>query len=112
MADYSRWWRFGTFMFGVGNVVGAIYHVAIGEMTPAIVHAGVAAVSFVIWQTVFSRRTDSEPVAEAVPEIDSQIDNLQRAVDAIALEVERVGEGQRFAQKILEERRAESNVEK
>jgi hypothetical protein len=108
MANRGGWWRWGTFAFGVANVVGVVYHVIIGEMTPAIVHAGVAAVSLVMWQTMFARRTESDVLEPATsPEIDSHIDNLQRAVDAIAVEVERIGEGQRFAQKILEDRRAE-----
>jgi len=102
--EYSRWWRVGTLLFGVANIVGAIYHVAIGEMTPAMIHGGVAAGSFLLWMTVFSRPGEAQVTAD-MPEMESHIDNLQRSVDAIALEVERIGEGQRFAQKILEDRR-------
>jgi hypothetical protein len=36
----------------------------------------------------------------------ARLDRLEQAVDSIAVEVERVGEGQRFATKLLSERSA------
>ena len=108
MSGRSRWWRVGAIVFVVGNVAGVIYHVVIGEMGAAMGHAGVAAGTVVLWQTVFSRKSgrEDEVTTTADPqEIDSHLDHLEKSVDAIALEVERLGEGQRFAQKILEGRR-------
>ena len=103
MAERSQWWRAAAVIFVVGNLASAIYHVAIGEMGPAAGHAGVAVGTIVFWLTVFSRRNEPEYTA-APQQIDSQLDHLQQSVDAIALEVERLGEGQRFAQKILQAR--------
>ena len=105
MAERRRWWRIAAAIFVVGNVASAIYHVAVGEMGQAAGHAGLAVGTVVFWLTVFSRKAEPDQTA-APQQIDSQIDHLQQSVDAIALEVERLGEGQRCAQKILQARLA------
>jgi len=46
----------------------------------------------------------SLPPDDRLDQIVQQIATLQRAVDATSLEVERLGEGQRFAAKLLAER--------
>ncbi len=38
------------------------------------------------------------------PELDARITRVEQAVDAVAIEVERVGEGQRYLTKLLAER--------
>ena len=108
MALRRGWVRAVTVIFAVGNVAGAIYHMAIGEMGAAVGHAAVAAGAILLWLTVFSPRDVAVPAA-GDQQIDSHLDHLQQSLDAIALEVERVGEGQRFAQKILETRRGDEN---
>jgi hypothetical protein len=45
-----------------------------------------------------------QPVAPKMDEIAPRLDRLEHAVDAIAIEVERISEGQRFVTKILSER--------
>lgn len=104
MAMRSGWWRVAAMIFAVGNAAAAIYHVAIGEMGAAGGHAGVAAGTLLLWFTLRSHRSVPEYTA-GPQQIDSHLDHLQQSLDAIALEVERVGEGQRFAQKVLEARR-------
>src|SRR3954468_8619475 len=57
----------------------------------------------------FARRMDRRGGAAQVPnEIASQLTHLNQAVDAIALEVERISEGQRFATRLLSEQREAS----
>lgn len=46
----------------------------------------------------------SAPPARIAPEIQSQLVRMEQAIDAIAVEVERVAEGQRFATRLLSER--------
>lgn len=104
MALRSGWWRIATAIFAVGNAVAAIYHVAIGEMGAAAGHAGVAAGTVLLWFTLRSHNSIPEDTT-GPQQIDSHLDHLQQSLDAIALEVERLGEGQRFAQKVLEGRR-------
>lgn len=54
----------------------------------------------------FARRMDRKAVAPQVPaEVTQQLNHLAQAVDAIALEVERISEGQRFATRLLSEQR-------
>jgi hypothetical protein len=54
----------------------------------------------------FARRMDRRGgVAQIPTEISSQLAHLNQAVDAIALEVERISEGQRFTARLLSEQR-------
>lgn len=54
----------------------------------------------------FARRLDhrSAPAPSATPEIQGQLTRMEQAIEAIAVEVERVSEGQRFATRLLAER--------
>jgi hypothetical protein len=42
------------------------------------------------------------------PEITSRLERIEQAVDSIAIEVERISEGQRFTTKLLTERASDS----
>jgi hypothetical protein len=54
----------------------------------------------------FARRMDRGAARSAVsPEISTQLTQLNQAVDAIALEVERISEGQRYTTRLLAEQR-------
>jgi hypothetical protein len=54
----------------------------------------------------FSRRMDRRGGTAQIPnEVSSQLAHLNQAVDAIALEVERISEGQRFTTRLLSEQR-------
>lgn len=55
--------------------------------------------------TVLKRRP-----REQAPLDDSRLQHLEQAIDAIALEVERISEGQRFTTKLLAERQADGAV--
>lgn len=54
----------------------------------------------------FARRMDRRSAPAQVPsEVSAQLEHLNRAVDAIALEVERISEGQRFTTRLLTDQR-------
>lgn len=53
----------------------------------------------------FGRRMDRRGAAQIPNEISSQLTHLNQAVDAIALEVERISEGQRFTTRLLSEQK-------
>jgi hypothetical protein len=54
----------------------------------------------------FARRMDRKGVNTQIPnELSAQLTQLNQAVDAIALEVERISEGQRFTTRLLSEQR-------
>ena len=52
-----------------------------------------------------ARRMDREAASPRVPpEVIQRLERIEQAVDSIALEVERISEGQRFTTKLLAER--------
>jgi len=53
----------------------------------------------------FARRMDRKAVQQVPAEVTAQLGQLSQAVDAIALEVERISEGQRFTTRLLSEQR-------
>src|SRR5256885_8918340 len=55
-----------------------------------------------------ARRMDRRSVQQVSPEVSAQLEHLNQAVDAIALEVERISEGQRFTTRLLTEQREAS----
>jgi hypothetical protein len=50
------------------------------------------------------RGTPAPPAPRFDPTDDARLEHLEQAVDAIAIEIERVSEGQRFVTKVLTER--------
>jgi hypothetical protein len=55
----------------------------------------------------FARRMDRRTAAPSLsPDTTARLERIEQAVDAIAIEVERVSEGQRYSSKILSELRA------
>jgi hypothetical protein len=53
----------------------------------------------------YARRVEREPLYPAFPtDLMERLDRMEHAIDSIAIEVERVSEGQRFTTKLLSER--------
>jgi hypothetical protein len=57
----------------------------------------------------FARRMDRDSKTKLAPEVTSRLERIEQAVDAIAIEVERISEGQRFTTKLLTERAGDAN---
>jgi hypothetical protein len=52
----------------------------------------------------YARRLEAEAVPARVPsEVVARLERMEQAIDAIALEVERIAEGQRFTARLLSE---------
>lgn len=49
-------------------------------------------------------RRDTQPVVSASPDTDRRLERIEHAIDAMAVEVERISEGQRFVTQLLSER--------
>jgi hypothetical protein len=63
------------------------------------------------WERVFERAGRDADRADAPSRgaaAEARLERLEQAVDAIAVEMERVGEGQRFVTKLLAERKTDS----
>ena len=53
----------------------------------------------------YARRLESQPTAPPVPiEVQARLERMEQAIDSIAIEVERISEGQRFTTRLLSER--------
>jgi hypothetical protein len=96
-----KFWRAALTISVIVNVFGLIWALITREMMHSAGHAVLLAATLAAWQGTYGRRDDDE-VAET-PQLDLHLDHLQQSVDAIALEVERIGEAQRFATKVLQE---------
>jgi hypothetical protein len=73
-----------------------------GEWMHGFAHVAALAAGFMGWQFFAYRDEDLSPVSELPPE--TRLDSLQNAVDSIALNVERIGEAQRYQEKLVKER--------
>ena len=81
----------------VGDVPPLAANVAIASM----VMLGVVIIGFPIARAL-ARRIDRTGISPRVPaEVTSQLAQLNQAVESIAIEVERISEGQRFTTKLL-----------
>jgi hypothetical protein len=55
-----------------------------------------------------ARRWDRESIQPRVaPEVAARLERIEQAVEAVAIEVERISEGQRFTTKLLSDRAAD-----
>ena len=105
-------------IFTLGNIAGGAYAGMMGEMRHAGLHVVLALVgAYVTWLVATRRRmADEAPRLAAAgagsPELSSRLTNLEQSLDAIAVEVERVGEGQRFMTRLFTERKVDDSEPK
>lgn len=95
-------WRLLAALFTVVNLAGAGYAMAQSEGQ----HAGVHVVLSLLGAYVFWRLAPialSRGAPAELP-VDDRLDHLQQSMDAVAIEVERIGEAQRFSTKLQAER--------
>ena len=115
MTRRAKLWRAGAILFGIINIAGMGLALAMDEMMHAMSHVfllfvGVGA--YLLWKAVTTwatpesddQRLQATPLPPSVRAstqqlADPRIDYLQRSIDALALEVERLGEAQRFREK-------------
>src|ERR1700694_5799078 len=97
MIRRSRLWQAVVAAFILINLGGAGFAIAMGEPAHAVGHAALLLVGYVGWLVAPWRRRQDLPPAQ-LP--DERIEYLQQSVDAVALEVERLGESQRFNEKL------------
>jgi hypothetical protein len=77
-----------------------------GELIPIVlfIMMGVTAIGWPIARAI-ARKMDREAVQPKVPpELMGRLERMEMAIDSIAVEVERISEGQRFTTKLLSER--------
>lgn len=71
----------------------------------AFIMVGVTAIGVPIARA-FARRIEREPARQPPlpPDVTARLERMEQALDSIAIEVERISEGQRFTTKLLAER--------
>ena len=109
MTRPSWLWRSAAALFVFINVAGAGYAATMGEPIHAAVHVAVLLGAYLGWRLgPWARR--QTPAPAQLP--DARLEYLQQSVDAVALEVERIGEAQRFSDKLRAERGEASPLKK
>ena len=56
---------------------------------------------------LIARRMDRQPVSLPLGAVEQRLERIEQAVETMAVEVERISEGQRFATRLLAERAGE-----
>lgn len=70
----------------------------------AFVMVGVTAIGVPLARA-YARRIEREPRQPSLPpDVNARLERMEQALDSIAIEVERISEGQRFTTKLLAER--------
>ena len=103
MAGRFKWWRLGAGLYFLINFVGAIYASVMDEEMHMMLHIFLLLLGIAVyagWRIGRRGKPEGQVRAEIPAE---RLEYLQQSVDAIALEVERVGEAQRFADKLRAE---------
>lgn len=104
MTRKTKLWRLAAAAWFILNAGGAIFAAARGESMHANVHVALLLVGVAVYATWRVNRGDPQQETLAAAEANERIEHLQHALDSIALNVERIGEAQRYETKILEER--------
>jgi hypothetical protein len=123
----SRIWTVVAAIFTAANVAGAVMAAMQGEVIHTGVHALLSLIgAYFVWRLA-PRRSESDAELEVEhrpgttasptpPELTNRLTHIEHALDAVAIEVERIGEGQRFITRSFVDRergpaRGESSAE-
>ena len=104
MISRSKLFRIAAFVFVLINAGGALYALRMGEGMHAAVHGGMLMIAGTLYFALRGARNAGAASAPVGGSTDAVLDRLETSVDSIALEVERIGEAQRFNARVLEER--------
>lgn len=97
-----RAWIPIAWLLSLGNVVSVWFAALPAEPWHATAHAALAVLFGVGGQRLMARRR-ARSGGEELMVGDERMQRLETAIDAIAVEMERIGEGQRFVTKLLAE---------
>jgi hypothetical protein len=97
----------GAGLYALVNIGGAAYALVMGEVPHAALHVVLLLVGVAVWSRYGPARgaPDSEGTnaqgAHPGAELTDRFRNLEQSLDAVAIEVERIGEGQRLMTDLL-----------
>jgi hypothetical protein len=101
MTRRAKLWFAAAVIFNLINAAGVVYAIVFRELLHGATHAAllVPGVYLMWWLAARARR---QSLAQA-QRPDDRIEYLQQSIDALALEVERIGEAQRFSDKLRQQ---------
>lgn len=102
MTRRSKIWVAIAVIFTLINLVSAVYAAILAEGLHAAIHVALTLVGGYVLRRLL--RPKSQAAASEASLASDRLDHLQQSVDAVAIEVERIGEGQRYATKLAAER--------
>lgn len=103
MGRRARIWLVVAVLFSLLNLAGAGWAALQGEQMHAATHVALMLLGVLaVWRLAMS---GAEPSVVGLMQGDARLEQLQQSVDAIAIEVERIGESQRFNERLKAERR-------
>src|SRR5262245_30539137 len=109
MTRRQKIWQGVAIVFTLINAGGAVFAARASESIHAGVHVALTLVG-VLWMVrILERARLAEAAAEqeraTVGNLDAKVNYLQQSADALAFELERIGEQERYKQKLEAERR-------
>ena len=105
----AKLWMVVASLFSFFNLVAAGLAAAQGEPLHAATHVALAILGAYVGLRI-ARRSRQQELPGARP-LDPRLEHLQQSLDSIALEVERIGEAQRFNAKLAVKRAERSSDE-
>ena len=109
MTRRSKIWLAAAVVFVVVNLAGAVFAAVGGELLHTAAHVALLIPgTWLVARLARGRRSDMEDAGAAEPDdFTDRLKNLEQSVDAVAIEIERIGEGQRFMTRVLGDRAAQ-----
>lgn len=102
MTRRRKLWLAFISAFALINAAGAGYAAALAEGLHAGGHVALMLVAMYAGWHMASRAGRNMPTG--APPAENRLEQIQQSVDAVAVEVERIGEAQRFSAKLQQER--------
>jgi hypothetical protein len=110
MTRRSRIWMVLAVLFLVVNAGGAAFAAAAGELRHGALHVALLLPGVLLLRWLAARRSSSYleqgggAETSMAGEISDRLTHLEQSLDAAAIEIERVGEGQRFMTRFFSEK--------
>lgn len=97
-------WLVGAVLFLVVNLGGAAFAAAQGELLHAGIHVGLLLPGAYLLRYALGIWRRGGSMISALPgDLSDRLTHLEQSIDAVAIEVERIGEGQRFMTRLFTE---------
>jgi hypothetical protein len=106
MTRRSMMWTAAAVIYTVVNVGGAVYAIVMAEPLHAALHVVLLLVGARVWSRYGPARREAMAAVGSSDELTDRFRNLEHSLDAVAIEVERIGEGQRHMTDLLVDRDA------